>query len=1247
MALVGKTMLEETSQELPCIGIATYGVIYGREKLKGSRGKVIAYQPSNSSDESGVPASQVNLDPNHSHFLLADDGSEGEFGREIELRAELEDVLCGGMADRADASAKGQPKMENASMVTLLVDGGPFSLETTLATLRKSRPVVVLRDSGRAASVLAVGNQLLAQTVQEFEKKRPLSQSELRSAIERELRRPNAGIFQELSEASLDILEKKQDTVIDVLLEGAKTREGTDHPLLSSFKLEDDTDEVGNQLDVVIMEAILSGCADAFKRVELAVKWGEVEIISRQLEMIKSRDRRKLGQIFETALQTANVVVVQLLIEFGSTPKRMRFDEAFESLFLEELDRYDLYSSLLDREREMRERNLKRRNESQSEKLGLAACFLFRLCWDGRQSAKVEQERDDIAVARKTLEKYIPEYERHITRREEMLAAPPQQPGKPPGKVVRAKTSASLMTVATATHETMGTHVARTRVAPAELRPTWTDLMMWAAIIGRQDLARLFWGQSPQPLRDALMASQMCRKIAVEKADADELPLREAATAYENWAIGLMDQIADRKDAVRILCSRNDGWNYSAIELAIFGNEGLDDQENCLNFVAHRHCQHVLENYLYGDYYGSRAALPRKDTSLLNICLQMIAPFLPGAFVKLRGVHFLGEGDEENERDAAGRADDDSDDNLSEYDDDFFENPAKEISDAGKKLVQQSSLVLQMYHIPYVKFCFHTAFYLGYLAAIVLVIQSVNIFTGELPLNMGIPELIFHITTITRCIEELGQMYTSGWSKYIASIWNVLDLAAIFLSLIVLALRLLTVESVLDYHIESAAQRGLVSAHTAYEGLLPLTRTLLAVVVCCVGFRMLDIFTFSRNLGVYKIILIKMLVDDVSAFLWIFAVLSLVSFGLAFQVLLPGLRHSGDYWSLPVLMPIFGIFGDFDVSVFTDYLAPEYSTDRAWISILNNVVGVLMLLFSLLMSTIVLVNLLIAQMSDTYSEIKASSLQQWQFDRIHLILEFKDERGPLPPPLNIIWTIFFDLLYMRVWRKCCIKPSFDQQSTRERTTPGINMPIDTESQAKVVQARDEFLRQDREREKESMEHKVAVLHREHKLLRDEHNQTQEMLAGRSAAIIERLSRLETILNPNGELSTTPMPGSLARTGRKKPPQTPKRIETRPHGGTESPHGIIVPSAPNQVLLEPLSLAQHGMHGVGARVGSVPQHTSVCSPPGAALRPSAHPAICQLAPLPPIPVPRRPPAPPGGPLRFADSPSLPGTTAYRM
>jgi hypothetical protein len=75
------------------------------------------------------------LEPNHSHFLFVDAGpeAEGQFGKEIALRAELENALCKHTDSEATSSV----------MLLLVVGGGLGTLVTILETLEKRRPVVV------------------------------------------------------------------------------------------------------------------------------------------------------------------------------------------------------------------------------------------------------------------------------------------------------------------------------------------------------------------------------------------------------------------------------------------------------------------------------------------------------------------------------------------------------------------------------------------------------------------------------------------------------------------------------------------------------------------------------------------------------------------------------------------------------------------------------------------------------------------------------------------------------------------------------------------------------------------------------------------------------------------------------------------------------------------------------------------------------------------------------------------------
>ena len=60
-------------------------------------------------------------------------------------------------------------------------------------------------------------------------------------------------------------------------------------------------------------------------------------------------------------------------------------------------------------------------------------------------------------------------------------------------------------------------------------------------------------------------------------------------------------------------------------------------------------------------------------------------------------------------------------------------------------------------------------------------------------------------------------------------------------------------------------------------------------------------------------------------------------------------------------------------------------------------------------ATIVLVNLLIAQMSDTYNRVTTEGTTRWHFERASLISEFKNTKLPVPPPFNLLWLLCIEL----------------------------------------------------------------------------------------------------------------------------------------------------------------------------------------------------------------------------------------------
>lgn len=98
------------------------------------------------SNEHGLKCDNFRLDPNHTHFILVDDGSENQYGKEIEFRSSLEYELTKGHP--LDFYKNKQP-LENrhndeVPIVLIVVQGGRFTFETVLKSLHKNVPVLVL-----------------------------------------------------------------------------------------------------------------------------------------------------------------------------------------------------------------------------------------------------------------------------------------------------------------------------------------------------------------------------------------------------------------------------------------------------------------------------------------------------------------------------------------------------------------------------------------------------------------------------------------------------------------------------------------------------------------------------------------------------------------------------------------------------------------------------------------------------------------------------------------------------------------------------------------------------------------------------------------------------------------------------------------------------------------------------------------------------------------------------------------------
>ena len=114
------------------------------------------------------------LDPNHSHYLLVDDGTDNDkkgtaFGCEISLRSELLDFF----SFRHDVSEESletltritreRTAVRTVPVLCLVFGGGPGTLKTVLEHIDSLCPVIIVTGSGRCADLIADWASLQAE----------------------------------------------------------------------------------------------------------------------------------------------------------------------------------------------------------------------------------------------------------------------------------------------------------------------------------------------------------------------------------------------------------------------------------------------------------------------------------------------------------------------------------------------------------------------------------------------------------------------------------------------------------------------------------------------------------------------------------------------------------------------------------------------------------------------------------------------------------------------------------------------------------------------------------------------------------------------------------------------------------------------------------------------------------------------------------------------------------------------------
>uniref|UniRef100_A0A8C0IRS1 Transient receptor potential cation channel subfamily C member 4 n=1 Tax=Chelonoidis abingdonii TaxID=106734 RepID=A0A8C0IRS1_CHEAB len=319
---------------------------------------------------------------------------------------------------------------------------------------------------------------------------------------------------------------------------------------------------------------------------------------------------------------------------------------------------------------------------------------------------------------------------------------------------------------------------------------------------------------------------------------------------------------------------------------------------------------------------------------------------------------------------------------------------------------------------PFIKFICHTASYLTFLFLLLLASQHID----RSDLNMqGPPPTVVEWMILPWVLGfiwgEIKQMWDGGLQDYIHDWWNLMDFVMNSLYLATISLKIV--------------------AFSKYSGLHPrqswdmwhptlVAEALFAIANIFSSLRLISLFTANSHLGPLQISLGRMLLD-ILKFLFIYC-LVLLAFANGLNQLYfyyetnepnscKGIRCEKQNNAFSTLFEtlqslFWSIFGLINLYV-TNVKARHEFTEF---------VGATMFGTYNVISLVVLLNMLIAMMNNSYQLIADHADIEWKFARTKLWMSYFEEGGTLPTPFNVLpspKSLWY--LIKWTWRHLCKK----------------------------------------------------------------------------------------------------------------------------------------------------------------------------------------------------------------------------------
>ncbi|XP_043959285.1 transient receptor potential cation channel subfamily M member 4-like [Gambusia affinis] len=517
----------------------------------------------------------------------------------------------------------------------------------------------------------------------------------------------------------------------------------------------------------------------------------------------------------------------------------------------------------------------------------------------------------------------------------------------------------------------------------------WASLFIWAVLQNRTEMATFFWEMAGESVLTALSGCKMLRELSKLESETEiKLSMKDLAQTFENLAHDIFSSCyhSDESRSFDLLIRKSPVWgSTTCLQMGMGADARL--------FFSQDGVQSFLSQIWWGDM--------QRDTAVWKLLLTFFCPLLCYT-------NFISFRENDNQQEEEGRS---SDEDLSPDADNHYGTTIFSFSDIKHIEAdgQLSSTIegfpepfrpprrpfivsrwRQFWFAPVTAFLGNVLMYFLFLVLYTYVLLLD--FKDPPPVGLAGSEYVLYFWVFTMVCEEIREAFFSGMMTlrqmlrvYIQDVWNKLDLLAITLFIAGLICRM-------------------------FEWSYEYGRELLCVDFMVFTLRLIHIFAIHKELGP-KIIIVGKMVKDIFFFLFFLAVW-IMAYGVANQALL--YRHDPNFdriFRRVFYRPYLHIYGQipveevdvkqvWDVECTENLTLVEEGAEQCRNPSGNWLVVILLMVY-LLVTNILLINLLIAMFSNTFTEVQANSESYWKFQRYNLIVQYHS-RPSLAPPFIIL-----------------------------------------------------------------------------------------------------------------------------------------------------------------------------------------------------------------------------------------------------